>query len=254
MSDPVSVTVKDAVATVVISNPPVNAMSRALMTSLGGIAEELSASARVRAILVTASGTKAFLAGADVSEFEDIVRQGMAAHAEFACGVMESWASLPQPVVMCVQASAVGGGLEFALTGDVIIAAQRARIGLPEVGLGILPGGGGTQRLQERIGAPAARRLIMTAAIVDAAEAGRLGIVDQVVDHHLCLPTAEDLARRLAALPRLAVQAAKAATKRDLSHGLAEERRLFLSLTESADFAEGCAAFLAGRPGRFSHV
>jgi enoyl-CoA hydratase/carnithine racemase len=254
MSGPVSVTIDEAVATVVIDNPPVNAMSREVMAALGRTADDLAASDEIRAIVVTGAGTKAFMAGADIGEFRKILQDiGMEAHARWAGGVLEAWARMPQPVITCLQAPAVGGGLEFALAGDVIIAARSARVGLPEVQLGIIPAGGGTQRLAQRTGAVTARRLIMTAAVIEAEEARRLGIVDVVTDDGECLAAARDLARRLAGLPRLAVQAAKAATSPDLAEGLERERQLFLALTRSADFAEGAGAFLAGRRPEFVH-
>jgi enoyl-CoA hydratase len=255
MNDLVAVTIDDAVATVVIDNPPVNAMSREVVRALGEVARRLSTDDAVRAIVVTGVGTKAFMAGADITEFAEIVEsRSMDSHTAFANGVLSDWARMPQPVIVCLQASAVGGGLEFALTGDVIVAAKRARVGLTEVKLGIIPGGGGTQRLALRAGVPAARRLIMTAAVLDVEEAYRLGVVDYVVEDDDCLATGQRLAHQLAELPRLAVQAAKSLTTPDLDEGLGRERELFVSLTATADFAEGGGAFLERRPPRFTHA
>jgi enoyl-CoA hydratase/carnithine racemase len=254
MSGPVTVSVDGAVATVTVDNPPVNAMSREVMAALGQVAERLADDEGIRAIVATGAGSKAFMAGADIVEFQDILNTtGMAAHSAFANRSMAAWAALPQPVIAWLQASAVGGGLEFALTADVIVAARRARVGLPEVKLGLIPGGGGTQRLAQRVGASTARRLMMTATVLRAEEAQRLGVVDYVVDDGDGAAFAGELAARLAQLPRRAVQAVKALTTPELGAGFEREREEFLALTETADFTEGFTAFLAGRQPAFVH-
>jgi enoyl-CoA hydratase/carnithine racemase len=157
-----------------------------------------------------------------------------------------------------VAGHAVGGGLEVALVCDFIVADPRARLGAPEVGLGLIPGAGGTQRLPRRLGLGAARRLLLTGELVKAPEARALGLVDVVAGEGQALAAAQALAARLAALPAAAVRAAKdalrAAAAQPLEDGLAAERALFLGVAATADAREGAAAFLAKRPPRFSHA
>jgi enoyl-CoA hydratase/carnithine racemase len=252
---PVHLELADGVATVLVDSPPVNAMGRAVLGGLESAARRIASSEDVRAVVLTGGGTKAFMAGADISEFEELraAPDGMERQSQWAGGVLRAWADLPQPVIAAVQASAVGGGLEIALTADLIVTEPRAKFGLPEVRLGLIPGGGGTQRLPLRVGTAAARRLMYLAEIVDATRAAELGLVDVVSEPGAVLAEARELAASIAAMPRVAVQAIKAASRPELGQGLDEERRLFLQSAASEDFVEGFTAFAEKRAPRFRH-
>lgn len=252
---PVSVDLADGVATVLVDSPPVNAMGTAVLTGLERAAARVAGDEAVRAVVLTGGGTKAFMAGADIAEFEALRGRpdGMAEHSAWANGVLAAWAGLPQPLVAAVQASAVGGGLEIALTADLVVCEPTAKLGLPEVKLGLIPGGGGTQRLGARIGRSRALRLMVLGSVIDATEAERIGLVDQVAAPGAALAEATDLARRIAAMPRVAVQALKRLTVPDLHESLATERSTFLEVAAAEDFTEGLAAFTEKRKPVFTH-
>ncbi|MDT9591659.1 enoyl-CoA hydratase-related protein [Nocardioides zeae] len=252
---PVAVVVRDGVATVTVDSPPVNAMGRAVLGGLGEAAAALAAADDVRVVVLTGAGTKAFMAGADIEEFETVRSSpgGMATHSEWAGGVLAAWAALPQPVIAAVQASAVGGGLEIALTADLVVTDPRAKFGLPEVKLGLIPGGGGTQRLPRRVGTARALRLMLLGSVVPASAALEMGLVDEVAEPGEVLVAAEALAARIAAMPRVAVQALKRCVDPGLSAAIDEERRIFLEVARSEDFVEGVAAFVEKRPAVYTH-
>jgi len=260
MTTPVTLTVEQAVATVTVDNPPVNALADPVLDGLGDIAESLQRDEAVRAVVLTGAGERSFLAGADLAEFERMLgdADAMAAHVALTRRVFGAWAGLPQPVVAAVTGHAVGGGLEIALVCDFIVADPRARIGVPEVGLGLIPGAGGTQRLPRRVGLGTARRMLLTGELLRAPEAKELGLVDVVAAEGSALDAAQGLAARIAALPAQAVRAAKhalrAAGTQPLDDGLAAERSLFLGVAASADAREGASAFLGKRPAQFIHA
>lgn len=252
---PVTLTLADGVATVLVDSPPVNAMGRAVLGGLEQAAGRISAGTDVRAVVLTGAGSKAFLAGADIDEFEQLrsAPGGMAAHSAWAGGVLQAWARLPQPVIAAVQASAVGGGLEVALLADLVLSEPTARFGLPEVKLGLIPGGGGTQRLPRRIGAARALRMMLLGSVTDAASALQMGLIDQLSSPDEVVGEAQQLAARFAAMPRMAVQALKEATAPDLTQGITREHKIFLRVAASEDFGEGLAAFLDKRAPHFTH-
>lgn len=260
MSTPVNVTVDDAVATVTVDNPPVNALADPTLEALGEAAERLRDDAAVRAVVLTGAGERSFLAGADLAEFEHMLGDAaaMEAHVALTGRVFGAWAELPQPVIAAVRGHAVGGGLEVALVCDLIVADPRARLGVPEVGLGLIPGAGGTQRLPARVGLGVARRMLLTGELLRAPEARDIGLVDVLAEEGAALDEALALARRLAALPARAVQAAKQALRvaatQPPADALAAERQLFLGVAASADAREGAAAFLAKRTPQFTHA
>ncbi len=256
---PVALEVCDGVATVTVDNPPVNAMDDATLGGLATAARAIAGDAQVRAVVLTGTGAKAFMAGADLAAICDHLghRGGMDEHVALTRPVFEAWRALMAPVVSAVQAHAVGGGLELALTGDLIVADPRARFGLPEVTLGLIPGGGGTQRLPRRIGPAGASELMLLGRLLTAERAHALGIVNVVAAEGEALTEARAIAVRLAALPAVAVQAVKRALRltgeAGLSDGLDAERDLFLTVAASADAHEGATAFLQKRDPRFQH-
>ncbi|MHB1539155.1 MAG: enoyl-CoA hydratase/isomerase family protein [Solirubrobacteraceae bacterium] len=249
----------DGVATVTIVNPPVNAMDDETIVALQAAAEQLARDQDVRAVVLTGSGTKAFVAGADLASIGEHlgVESGMDAHVALTRPMFEAWSQLRQPLIAAIQAHAVGGGLELALLCDLIVADPRARFGLPEVTLGLMPGGGGTQRLPRRIATALALELMLLGELIPAERAARIGIVNEVAEEGAALQRAEEIAKRIAALPALAVQSIKRAGRQasevGLSDGLQLERDLFLRTAASADAREGASAFLRHRTAHFEH-
>jgi enoyl-CoA hydratase/carnithine racemase len=256
---PVSVEVAGAVATVTVDNPPVNALDDATLEALGAAAREIAGRDDVRAVVLTGAGDKAFLAGADLRSLRHALGQpgGLDEHVALTRPVFEAWRGLELPVIAAVAANAVGGGLEFAMVCDLIVADPRARFGVPEVTLGLIPGGGGTQRLPRRVGWTAAMKLLLLGRLVTAQRAHELGLVNVVAAEGAARDEAAALAERLAALPALAVRAAKRAARDALEAGLDDgldaERALFLEVAASADAREGAEAFLGKRAPAFHH-
>jgi enoyl-CoA hydratase len=253
---PVSVVIGSGVATVTVDQPPVNAMGRDVLGGLGAAAERVGPEREVRAVVLAGTGPAAFMAGADISEFQALRAEpgAMEEHSRMARAVFDAWQALPQPVIAAVQASAVGGGLEIALLCDLIVADPAARFGLPEVKLGLIPGGGGTQRLPARIGVAAAKELLFLGALIDAPRAAELGLVNQVSEPGGALAAAQAIAARIAALPRVAVTCAKRAVNGAVpAAALDREREIFLEAFASEDFTEGFAAFLEKRKPVFTH-
>jgi enoyl-CoA hydratase/carnithine racemase len=259
MSGTVHVSADGGVAIVTVDNPPVNALADGVLEALGAAAGSLAADDDVRAVVLTGAGSRSFLAGADLEELERSLgdEAAMEGHVELTGRVFGALQRLEVPVVAAVGGHAVGGGLEVALICDLIVAEPRAKLGLPEVTLGLIPGAGGTQRLPRRVGASAATRMLLTGELVDAAAARELGLVDVLAAEGEALAEAVALARRFATLPARALRAAKAALRaaatQPLSDGLLAERRLFLGVAASADAREGAAAFVARRRPEFTH-
>lgn len=256
MDPHVKLEVDAGVAVVTVDNPPINALSDRVLEQIGETTAGLK-DAAVRAVVVTGTGSQAFLAGADLAEFDKALgdRDAMRGHTELTAAVFESWAEIEAPTIAAVQASAVGGGLEFALNCDLIVAAAGVRLGLPEVTLGLMPGAGGTQRLPRRIGSARAAEMLLTGRLVKAEDALPLGLIDRLAEAGEALADAKALAERIAALPAVAVRGAKAALRaaRDLplDQGLTFERERFLEVAASEDAKEGVSAFLAKRKPHF---
>jgi enoyl-CoA hydratase/carnithine racemase len=259
---PVAVQRTEGVATVVVDNPPVNALDDATLVGLRKAAEAISVDQEIRAVVLTGSGERAFIAGADLRSLQaalgpDADPGELQHHVSLTGPAFTTWRSIPQPVVAAVTANALGGGLEFALCCDLIVADPRARFGLPEVTLGLMPGGGGTQRLPQRIGFAATLELVLLGRIIDASRAHELGLVHVIADESCALERARTLATHLASLPAVAIQSAKRALwiglDRGLADGLAAERKLFLEVARSSDAREGSESFLARRTPVFTH-
>jgi enoyl-CoA hydratase/carnithine racemase len=255
MSAVVRVEVDGAIAVVTVDNPPVNAIGDPVLDGLEEAAAHLAADADVRAVVLTGAGEKAFMAGADLREFERMLAggQGIDEHTAATRRILGLWERMPQPVVAAVQASALGGGLEVALVCDLIVADPAARFGFPEVRLGLIPGAGGTQRLPARIGVGPAKQLLLLGGSVDADDSLRLGLVSRIAARGRALEEARELAERLAALPAVAVRAAKRAVAATIEDGLDREHELFLQAFASHDVREGVRAFLEKRSPSFLH-
>ena len=247
-----------AVAVVTVDNPPVNALGNAVLAELADAAEQLGADDGVRAVVLTGRGEKAFMAGADLDEFRRLLDGdgSIEEHVGYSSRALTALESLPQPLVAAVQAAAMGGGLEVALTADLIVVDPGAVLGLPEVRLGLMPGAGGTQRLPRRIGAGRAKELLLLGGAVKAEEAKAIGLVNRVSAPGAALEEAQELAGRLAALSPLAVRSIKRAVveglEGTLADGVRRERELFMGVFRGPDAREGVSAFVEKRPARFA--
>ncbi|MGP9018969.1 enoyl-CoA hydratase/isomerase family protein [Streptomyces sp. BR1] len=236
------------VAELVLDRPKaMNAVSSEMARSIAAACDALAADAQVRVTVVTSTHERAFCVGADLKErnsFTDaeLVRQRPTARACYT-GVLD----LPMPTVAAVHGFALGGGFELALACDLIVADATAVVGLPEVSVGVIPGGGGTQLLPRRVGAARAAELVFTARRVESAEARELGLVDVLVDAGEDRTEALALAARIAANSPVGLRAAKRAMRLghglDLRAGLEVEDAAWRSVAFSGDRAEGVAAF-----------
>lgn len=246
---------KGAAALITINRPDKrNALNVHVRAGLHAAFARAQADAAVRVVVITGAGDKAFIAGADISEFEG--RTPVDQWREMSAGpVFDLPERCPKPVIAAINGFCLGGGMELSLACDIRIASSAAKFGQPEVNLGIIPGGGGTQRLPRVAGLGAALRLILTGDMIDAAEALRLGIVSEVTEPAQLMTRAFSIAETIASKSPVAVAAAKEATRAALSlpleDGLRMERSLFALCFASADKVEGVKAFLEKRPANF---
>ena len=246
----------DGVALVTLDQPEaLNALSFALLAQLDDILAVLDDDPACRAIVITGTGDRAFAAGADIRELAAETPESLHAADPFA--VVDRVGRLRTPVIAAVRGFALGGGAELAMACDMLIAGDDAQFGQPEVRIGVIPGAGGTQRLARAIGRTRAMELILTGRRVNAAEADRLGLVTMVVPAAETLARALELAGKVAALPRAAVEAAKAAVNAtqalSLDEGIRYERGRFEALFATEDRSEGMIAFLEKRPPSWRH-
>jgi enoyl-CoA hydratase len=239
------------VAHLELVNPPLNLVTRELTEQLRDALALLAAAPDVRAVVVTGSGERAFCAGSDIGEFEGL--RGRVAEGKLLLEklVYRALAELPMPTVAAIEGDALGGGLELALCCDLRIASARARLGMPEVRLAVLPGSGGTQRLPRVVGPARAKELILTGRIIDADQAEHIGLVNEVVPAGEARARADAVAGEIAARGPLAVREAKrlidAAMDLDLDAGLAAELDASERIFRSEDMLEGANAFFAKR-------
>jgi len=254
-SNVVQVETRGAVAVVTMNRPEKrNALDGQMRGAFLGAIDGINRDHAIRAVVITGAGDKAFVAGADIGEFEgrSPVDQWRVMKAPTVFDALER---SPKPVIAAVNGYCLGGGMELALACDLRIAARTARFGQPEVNLGIIPGGGGTQRLPRIIGLGAALRLILTGEMIGADDALRLGLVEEVVEPDQLLDRALSIAQTIASKSPVAVSAAKEATRAALSLPLADGLKLETALFElcfsSEDKAEGVRAFLEKRAANF---
>lgn len=243
------------VALVTINRPDKrNALDGATRARLIEILDDLAANADVRAVVLTGAGDKAFVAGADISEFE-----GRSPIDQFRVmsgrTVFDAADRFPKPLIAALNGFTLGGGCELAMACDIRLAADTARLGQPEVNLGIIPGGGGTQRLPRLVGSGAAFKLLYTGDLIDAAEALRIGLVDEVVPaadlKARALALAQVIAQKSPVALQLIKEAVRASLRVPLDEGLRQETTLFGLAFSSEDKAEGVGAFLAKRSPEF---
>ncbi len=241
------------VATVTINRPAaLNALDAATLNALLGAFTALAAEPDVRCVILTGAGEKAFVAGADIKAMAAMTPAEAGALAAISHRLGEVIAGLPAPTIAAVNGFALGGGCELALCCDFIYASRTAKFGLPEVGLGVIPGLGGTQRLPRRVGLARASELLSTGAVIDADEALRIGLVNAVLEPPALLPRVRAVAEVIASRAPLAVSAAKRAAREGaelpLAAAIERERQLFSGLFGTADQREGMRAFMEKRP------
>ncbi|MFV2086507.1 enoyl-CoA hydratase-related protein [Micromonospora sp. LOL_021] len=255
MPELVLVEVEQGIATIRLARPPMNALNAAVQEELREAARTVADDDRVRAVVVY-GGEKVFAAGADIKEMADKSYVDMAARAAQLSSAFDAVARIPKPVVAAITGYALGGGCELALACDWRVVAEDAKLGQPEIKLGVIPGAGGTQRLARLVGPARAKDIVLTGRMVDAAEAERIGLADRVVPADQVYAAALDMVRPFVTGPAQAVKAAKLAIdgglEMDLASGLAWESQLFASLFATEDRTEGMAAFVAKRKPDFT--
>lgn len=241
---------RDGVALVTLERPEaLNALSFDLLAQLDRALAALDEDASCRAIVITGSRTRAFAAGADIGELAASTTASL--HAADPFSAVDRVAMLRTPTIAAVRGYALGGGAELAMACDMLVAGDDLQLGQPELSLGVIPGAGGTQRLTRAAGRARAMELVLTGRRIDAEEAMRLGLITLLVGRDDVVSASIELAARIAAMPVLAVRAAKAAINATqelpLSAGLRYERDLFESLFGTDDQQEGMAAFTEKR-------
>jgi enoyl-CoA hydratase len=226
------------------------ALSRSMVQDLLTYATHVAADPAVRVLVLTGTG-RGFIAGADITAYQGAAQAQFDDYQRLARRAYSALASLPQPVIAAVNGYALGGGFELALCCDFIVASSAARFGLPEVRLGLLPGGGGTQRLARAIGVRATKELVMTGRRLDAAEAKQLGLTVSTVEPDALMPAALSFAETLAAHAPLAVREAKRliddGVQAPLEAAWTLEQRVLSGLFASDDAREGIEAFMDKR-------
>jgi enoyl-CoA hydratase len=243
------------VAHLELVNPPLNLVTRELTEQLHAALTRLAAAQDVRAVVLSGRGDRAFCAGSDIGEFEGL--RGRAAEGKLLLEklVYRQLAELPMPTIAAIEGDALGGGLELALCCDLRVASTRARLGMPEVRLAVIPGSGGTQRLPRLVGPGWAKELILTGRILVADEAERMGLVNQVVPLGQAREAADAVAAEISARGPVAVREAKrlidAASELDLDAGLAAELDASERIYLTEDMLEGAKAFFAKREPRY---
>ena len=253
MGEFVRLEVEDGVATLRLDRPKMNAIDGALRAELRAAAVEARDRADVRAVVLY-GGERVFAAGADIKEMSTMSYAEMTSWGTQLQEALTVVARLPKPVVAAVTGYALGGGFELALTADFRVLGERAKVGVPEITLGVIPGAGGTQRLTRLVGPAKAKDLVFTGRHVAAEEALALGIADRVVPDAGVYETARELAAQFAQGPAVALRAAKQAIddglELDLDAALRLESALFAGLFATEDQRTGMTSFLEQGPGK----
>jgi enoyl-CoA hydratase len=242
---------RDAVAVLRVDREErLGALSRGMVEALLGYAGEIAADPDVRVLVLTGTG-RGFVAGADIGEYHEAAQVDFDAYQRLSRRAFGALSTLPQPVIAAVNGYALGGGFEIALCCDFIVASTAARFGLPEISLGLLPGGGGTQRLARAVGVRVAKELVMTGRRLKPDEAKALGVVAGIVEPGELMTSAIELAETLAGQAPLALREAKRliddGVEASLAAGWTLEQRVLSSLYATEDAREGIAAFVEKR-------
>ena len=246
----------DGIAVVTLDRPKaLNALDTETLRELDGLLDQLAADDTVRVLILTGAGEKAFVAGADIKELSELSPLRARAHAAFGQAVFSKLESLGKPSIAAVNGFALGGGLELAMACTLRLASEKAKLGLPEMTLGLIPGFGGTQRLSRLVGQGHARFLVLTGGMIDAEHAGRIGLVNDVVAPEALMDRARELAIQLAgfsaATLRLAEQTVRQGAEMAFDEALAYEAAQFGVAASTGDAKEGMAAFVEKRKPEF---
>lgn len=256
----VKVSIEDRIAVLTMDHPPVNALNNAMLADLDAALDEMIANEQVRVIVITGAGQRAFVAGADIKMMADFAAAGDAAAAramirrgQELCNKIEA---CPKPVIAAVNGVALGGGLELMIACHMRVFSDRARVGVTELNVGLVPGWGATWRLPRIVGLARALEMILTGDVIDAGEAFRLGLANKVVPADQVLAESLALARRIAGKSRLTSQAALRTVVAGMhlpqAEALAREAEQFVGLVGSHDMLEGLTAFLEKRQPAFT--
>jgi enoyl-CoA hydratase len=256
-ADLVLLSEQEGIATVTINRPDkLNALNEDVIARLTAVFQECRDLPSTRAVILTGAGEKAFVAGADISVLASLDPKGARETAQRGQRLTLLMESLGKPVIAAINGYAFGGGLELAMACTIRLAAEGAKMGQPEVKLGLLAGYGGTQRLPRLVGKGRALELLLTGEPIDAAEAHRIGLVNRVVKREALLDEAKALAKKILAVGPVAVKLTIDAVNRgldaSLAGGLDIEADLFGRIASTADMKEGTSAFLEKRPPKFT--
>lgn len=252
----INYTVENGIATIAINRPKaLNALNLATLTELKDVVEKIAVDKAVQVVVITGAGEKSFVAGADIVEMSTKNAVEGRVWGQVGQNIFTEIENLPQPVIAAVNGFALGGGCELACACDIRYASENAKFGQPEVGLGITPGFGGTQRLTRVVGRGHAKELIYTANIIDAQEALRIGLVNKVVPQAELMDAVMKVAKTITKKAPVAVQLAKAAINRgincDVVTGISYEAEVFGLCFATADQKEGMKAFIEKRKPTF---
>ena len=243
---------KGHIAVATINRPKaLNALNSQVLEDIDQLVEQVKADDEIRALVITGSGEKAFVAGADIGEMSTLTKAEGEAFGKKGNDVFRKLETLPVPTIAAVNGFALGGGCELAMSCDIILASEKAKFGQPEVGLGITPGFSGTQRLPRRVGIAKAKELIFSGKVIGAAEAEKIGLVNAVYAPEELIPGAIAMAKSFTANAPIAVKYSKACIDRgmqmDIDDGIALENELFAMCFATADQKEGMSAFVEKR-------
>lgn len=253
----ISIEIKEGIGILKIERPKLlNSLNLAVLGELNKVFKEIKQNEDINVLIITGSGEKSFIAGADISEMKD---KDVLSGKEFSLmgsQVFSELSQLPQPTIACINGFALGGGCELALACDIRLASENAKFGQPEVGLGIIPGFGGTQRLPRLVGVGIAKELIFTGKVINAEEAKRIGLVNHIYDQSNLLKEGMKLASNIQRNAYLAVSNSKVVIDNgldmSLDSGLRYESEVFGSLFSTDDQKEGMNAFLSKRIPNFT--
>lgn len=249
-------TTENGIATVTINRPEVlNALNSKVYAELCKLFTDIDKDSEVKVVIITGSGEKSFVAGTDVAEMQPMSNITIRDFLVLVRETMVKIEKLPKPVIAAINGFALGGGLELAMACDLRIASENAKLGQPEINLGIIPGAGGTQRLTRLVGIAKAKELVYTGDVIDADTAHSIGLINKVVPANDLMAEAESLAQKIAGKGGVALSLAKAAisggANMDLSSGLDLEMQCFALCFATEDQKEGMRAFLEKRKPQF---